>query len=327
MGNGRIFEMDVENFKKLYKILKSVQQVADNLGYGFDAVRAYMKRNNIPLKYKSTYSCNENFFAEETEAAFYWAGFIAADGNVYEKGKNKPFVLKIGLATKDYDHLENFRNCLNSDSPIKQYKHKKITGSKYNRKDGTPYNRKETESCELVIYSQKLCDDLIKFGITPRKSLTLQFPEWLKTHKYVNHFIRGYVDGDGSFSFLNRNDGQYISFSVIGTEQFLTSICEIININCEFKNSNKKISKINNIYQIGYSGNKKIAKIYKFLYGNSTIFLNRKKEISCKAKEFEKKTPTRKKILDLKKRKFTNKEIADKFKYSVSQIINLSRVK
>jgi len=26
------------------------------------------------------YGCNDDFFKEETEASFYWAGFIAADG-------------------------------------------------------------------------------------------------------------------------------------------------------------------------------------------------------------------------------------------------------
>ena len=44
--------------------------------------------------------------------------------------------------------------------------------------------------------AKKIFKDLIKLGVTPRKSLTLKFPTFLN-EDLMRHFIRGYFDGDG----------------------------------------------------------------------------------------------------------------------------------
>ena len=43
---------------------------------------------------------------------------------------------------------------------------------------------------------------LNSYGCTPRKSLTLKFPDRdiFKSSDLIRHFIRGYFDGDGCFS-------------------------------------------------------------------------------------------------------------------------------
>ena len=46
------------------------------------------------------------------------------------------------------------------------------------------------------ISNEKLYDDIVNLGLTPNKSLTMQFPNM--PNEFVRHFIRGCWDGDGS---------------------------------------------------------------------------------------------------------------------------------
>jgi intein/homing endonuclease len=66
--------------------------------------------------------------------------------------------------------------------------------------------------------NDKIYNDLLKFGLTPNKSLTLQFPDVPK--EYVRHFVRGCWDGDGSVYFekrANRIKASYVS----GSKKFI----------------------------------------------------------------------------------------------------------
>lgn len=56
------------------------------------------------------------------------------------------------------------------------------------------------EYSRIQISSKTLTADLLKLGCTPRKSLTLKFPNdgIFKSNDLIRHFIRGYFDGDGS---------------------------------------------------------------------------------------------------------------------------------
>lgn len=265
--NGKIFEMNKEAFIILYKEKKSVTQIAKHTGYGIDAIRAYMKRNDISLKHKTIYSCNENFFAQENDETFYWAGFIAADGCVQARNRDYSFLVKLTLADKDREHLNKFKIALSSNHPIHDYVDKK--GNKY---------------CELIICSQIMCQDLAKFNIIPRKTYVYKFPEFLKNNKMVNSFIRGYIDGDGCFTEYkqkNRNISQ-ITMNVVGTKEFLTEMYKIIDLYCD-NTMDRKLYRGGNVFRVGYSGNKIISKIHKFLYKDSTIHLQRKYDISKKA--------------------------------------------
>ena len=58
---------------------------------------------------------------------------------------------------------------------------------------------------DLIITRRNMINDLLGLGITPKKSMTLRFPEI--PPEYVPSFMRGYHDGDGSFSF-HKNHNQ-----------------------------------------------------------------------------------------------------------------------
>ena len=113
---------------------------------------------------------------------------------------------------------------------------------------------------------------LISYGCIPKKSLVLKFPDIniFKNIELIRHFIRGYVDGDGCLSFQNK-EHTIPHIDILGTEEFLTTLKKYIPIEC-------KVSKCSNkrLFHIGVS-RKRAYEFTKFLYNNSTIFLDRKK--------------------------------------------------
>lgn len=259
--NGKIFEMNVEEFKTIYAQEKSIIKISKLTGYGSYAIRSFMKRNNINLKYKTTYEHDDNFFSKENEESFYWAGFLAADGCVMNKKRSYTFLLKLALARKDLTHLEKFKKALKATEPIKIF-----------------MDKKGHVSCNFNIVSKQICEDLVKFGIVPRKTFILKFPEFVKNHKFIYSYIRGYIDGDGCFT----KHKQYKKcdqniLNILGTKEFLNVISEIF---CkDLKINERIIHKKGNIYSITFSGNIIVNKIVNLLYKDSTVELDRKKNI------------------------------------------------
>lgn len=251
-----------------YELCGSMQKMADKLGMSIDTVYKYMKLYNVKYNrnFKGIYTCNENIFKNDDEKSFYLAGFIAADGSIQNRKYSK--ILKISLSLNDKSHLIKIKNLLGSSHPIKEYTVK-------------PNKLVKTTnfSSEIQIANKILVNDLLKFNIIPNKSLVYKFPQNIKNNKFINHFMRGYFDGDGSISKcgLGKNRTvEQLSFSILGTLDFLTNYQDILINNCQL--NKVKICKRNNIYCLSYSGNKIIKKIYDFLYADASIYLQRKKD-------------------------------------------------
>lgn len=145
-------------------------------------------------------ACNDSYFSVPNLENSYWAGFIAADGNIHQRKALWQKKLGIGLSAVDLEHLESFVS-------VVEYKGKI---SKFNNNKGKPI-------VSIGITSSELCGDLERnFNITPKKSLVLMPPD-LGDETLIKAFIKGYIDGDGSM-------GIYRGFprlTVIGTMQFV----------------------------------------------------------------------------------------------------------
>lgn len=214
------------------------------------------------------YNCNDNFFSSDNELSFYVAGFIAADGCVQQyAGCSKVSDIRIKLSKNDKNHLEDINIILGSNRAIKDYKNE------------------YTGASELRITSKEMCQDLFeKFNIVPRKSKIYTFPNFIKQHKLVNHFMRGYFDGDGSF-YIQKQSNEKVCFGLRGTESFLTDYRSILEKYCDFGTRTNKMPISGGCCQLAYGGNRNIIKIANFLYNDATIFLNRKREVALMANQ------------------------------------------
>ena len=202
---------------------------------------------------------NEKAFDSMTsEEQFYWLGFMYADGNISHEGNR----IEVRLSIKDKDHLEKFRKFLNLTTEIR-------TGNC----DGNAF-------CHLSVRNKHMWDTLNNLGCTPKKTLTLQFPQLslFKSRENIFHFIRGYVDGDGCLTtYLNSTKKSIrTELNLVGTESFLTSINTLFNNIGYIKNKSSK-SWDNKAFSLSFSDvpSRKIARC---LYENATLYLNRKYE-------------------------------------------------
>jgi hypothetical protein len=265
--------ISAEQLKKDYNDLKSINAVARKYNVDSGTIKSRLIKFKIKYKPALKYNCDWDFFSKDTEESFYWAGFIVADGCVKVRksshGYGKEFYeMSIGLSIIDENHLDKFKQCLQSNHPVKNFK---VKGRSYK---GNQYS--ETYKSEITIVSKKICDDLLKFNVVPRKSLIYNYPEWIIGHPLENHFVRGYFDGDGSLyaSKSKNKKTEQFHFNVLGTENCLKNIKNFLNL----MESVSKIRKIKNIYSLDYGGNNLVKKICKILYENSSIFLKRKYE-------------------------------------------------
>lgn len=197
------------------------------------------------------YNYNKKFFNNiDTEEKAYWAGFIAADGNI-----RKDFLkMRIELNIQDYNHLEKFKQSIQGDNPIKEL------------------IRPKNHSCYIDINCKDLCLDLNKIGITPKKSLTLDINFNLIKEDLRHHFIRGYFDGDGSINNYTRNEHNYLEWelSFVSSKKFLEDILKEIK-------KERKLYSCGNNYRICFKAKKDIQEIIEYLYNDATIYMNRKR--------------------------------------------------
>lgn len=97
----------------------------------------------------------------------------------------------------------------------------------------------------------------------------------------MNHFIRGYIDGDGSFFVTKelQNSVKKLNFSVCGTENCLNTFSNVFIKNGI--NISKHLIIQRNIYILHARGNRKVLKIRDFLYNGTeeNTLLERKRDI------------------------------------------------
>lgn len=243
--------LSIINFGRINNV--SIQQACLSLGFPrYTCITEYKKKYGIfedinvnPTGYKKRkYNVNDYFFEKPNILNSYYAGFIAADGNVCSR-KSEQRTIKIELSSKDKDWIENFKKDILSESPIK---------------DRVQKERFSTSG--ISITSEKIVNDLKRnFNITPQKSLTLLPPNLKGNNKFA--FICGYIDGDGCVFLSDRGKiNKVLIISILGTME----MCEWIKKTFDkITNNCGKIKKKPNtkIFCLSYSckGAREIAKI------------------------------------------------------------------
>jgi hypothetical protein len=133
------------------------------------------------------------------------------------------------------------------------------------------------QSYRLYVSDKQMSEDLVKNGCLHNKSLILKFPTEEQVPGYLlNHFIRGYLDGDGSISFKKN---KYLSIGIIGTKEFLSGIIDYFDKTYGIKLNLYNYAKRNhnkNIYDIKISCFKAL-RFLNIIYKDSTIWLERKR--------------------------------------------------
>lgn len=243
-----------KELKKLVEDGKSEKELCEILGISKVTLHKYMRMLGLSLKHSHF---DEHIFdCIDTEEKAYWLGFLYADGYV-SSTRNK---ICLCLCEKDLNHLEKFRQF------IKAKRFCRIT------KHTTKLNNKEFVNYKIGFGSKHIKETLVSLGCTPKKSLTLTFPNLniFTSYNYIYAFIRGYVDGDGCLSFTPTGK---LNIEIIGTPEFLIKIQEIFPNRFSNLLSDKRwTDRTKRIISCGKNSEFVLDKLYK----DATIYLDRK---------------------------------------------------
>ena len=210
------------------------------------------------------YSLNENYFKKiDSQEKAYFLGFMFADGNISKKQNQ----CRITLQRKDKYMLEKFQKLLETNEPLSWVK--------------------QNKAWKLSFTSPKIKQDLINHGCMPCKTFKIEFPLWLREN-LKPHFIRGFVDGDGSISiqFVNNHKQKQLRVKISGRENFLKNILSLSNIRGHIYKYDYHV-----IYHLHFLSSFAIT-FCNWLYKDASIFLERKRnkylEYLSWRKEYEK---------------------------------------
>jgi len=255
-----LFRCQEDKYKKAHQYYVENNTTVTEIAKIFKLHKAtfskYLKKQGINAKYK--YNYDRRYFQNiNTEEKAYWVGFLAADGWVSCRE------VIIHLSLKDKSHLDKFSNIFGV--PCKQ-------GESFDKR-----TKKIYKYCRTGLYGKELCIDLKNLGMDGNKSESLTGDILNRIPKEsLHHFIRGYFDGDGCVRFSLIDNRKEFAVDIAGTQDFLTALKKhmIYSLNL----SNVQIRKDKGVFRLAWGGNLQVRRIKEYLYQDSTIYLERKKE-------------------------------------------------
>lgn len=169
---------------------------------------------------------------------------------------------RLSIGQKEPELLEKVRAQMGSNALIKFSEKRGVAGALHT----------------LVIDNAAISADIRQLGVTPRKSLSLTFPE--VPASLARHFIRGCWDGDGSVYWEGGNARKPCASFVSGSKEFIEQIVKhLVFLGLPDRTIYKTLRSRNVSYYFRYTG-PSCAKLYRLFYDgiDENIYLSRKHE-------------------------------------------------
>lgn len=240
-------------------------QISKILNIKYPTLEGYLRQKG--LKFTPNQG-NIHYFREiDTYSKAYILGFIAADGAIVENKNSSTKTLTITIKYEDKAILEFIKAEIGCDYKLLEIKRP----NNYNKS-------KMIHHIRLSMSNPILIKDILKYGITPRKSLTLSNILLNISNKFRDAFIIGYFDGDGSVSLpkgVYKKDIFYpshcINIQIRGTKELLSGICDHLNIN------KSHVIQCDSIPQLSFANKKDVYRFYQ-CYEHLSFYYKRKHE-------------------------------------------------
>lgn len=197
----------------------------------------------------------ENFFDTWTPEMAYVLGYFAADGCMY---KNKRGSCYIGFVSTGKELIVTVKRLTGVTNAIEEYQSPKP-------------NHKRRYA--LQIGSKKIFQRFLEIGLTPAKSLIINFPKI--PEEVLGHFVRGYFDGDGCACYIRHfaKDRGYFRQAFFanftcGSKKFLRALQESLHQCMQIGQGS--FYGHDGAYRLTYSG-RAARQLYNFMYPSTTV--------------------------------------------------------
>jgi len=140
------------------------------------AIATWLAHFDIPCREggRRLYSVNTDLFASWTHESAYVLGLLATDGSVDKRERTVTF------KSTDLELVESIHKLMGNDTSRPIFQDKYVKGKVYHR---------------VLISSTLVVSQLKALGITPQKTLTLEWPAIPPL--FLSSFVSGVLDGDG----------------------------------------------------------------------------------------------------------------------------------
>lgn len=222
----------------LYKTGMEIKEIAKELNVYKDYPSLVAKKHNIARGSGKKSTINPDLFIPGTPASEYWIGYLVADGSIYFTSRNS----NISLSSVDDEIKEKFID---------------YCGAHY-------YDRVKIHV--MYFTSKAIVTNLISYGITPKKSLTINL-----TIPLTTHILRGIFDGDGSV-----HNKKHCCKITTGSFMLGSQIVEFLGKNNIYSKLRQR--KGTNHYDVWIERKEEFKKFFNLIYtdSNDSIQLNRK---------------------------------------------------
>lgn len=262
-----------EKVKKAINLYTSgyyCNEISKQLGVSASSIRNWLNNENIKLRKSPAilrkFPVNDTIFNKiDNEEKAYWLGFLYADGCIHVSKYSK--LVKLSLAIEDINHIEKFKKFIEAENKIYI---------------STPKNLNHSQMATLTISSNQMVDDLIRLGCMTKKTFKIKMPDSnIVPDEFIKHFIRGYFDGDGGISITLNEKIFNCIVNITSTIDLCQGIIDKINkaIPIHFLITQRHKESNTNTRTISVHGNRQCLGILNYLYGEASIFLERKLEI------------------------------------------------
>lgn len=241
------FLKDYEETNIPIKELCKKYQMSDRFLY-------YAIKNNLVENRKDKHSYCYNQLLNNQELFFYLLGLISADGCLEKNHR-----IEILLHIKENEYLQNLSMALFGQNNV-------IVEEKRNR-------------VRLFIYNKDVYELFQSYGLTQRKTATLKINFEKIPKDYFHHFLRGYIDGDGTYFIKNINN---VHIKIDGNNFMMNGLKKYIEL---YYNLCSNIYLINrgqvsfDFYRWTISKTLDSKQLINILYNNAIYYLPRKYDI------------------------------------------------
>lgn len=204
---------------------------------------------------------NVDFFRKESPELAYILGLWASDGCVYEN--------RMQLVMNDYDVIEWVAKTIGFTGEIKEIEHH----------GGFEVKTSEITSIGYSIRfrSNEIRDIFNNYGITAKKSLTIEFPKL--PDELIPHFIRGFFDGDGGIYVAKREiNGKYYDRTKVhfacGSISFLGELKNRIEAHI---GNDVRITKGTRCFSYGFEAKSDVKAFGSWIYDGGSFGAERKR--------------------------------------------------